>query len=321
MQEVIFIAGPMTGRRNFNFDAFRTAARVLRSKLDPDEYRVIDPSQNHGGRQDLMWEDYLEESLRQVKTEATIVCVLDGWMESRGAKLEIDEAMRKQIPIMAYESMTHEASPINEPDPTCIAETASSNRSPLGSDQLLEREGFEVSSDPLEDRTLETPIPMARSAAGLPPAPTISKAEAFAKENSEWLARPYVRGDMLGKPIENRVEERPVVDRAWNMVVEGDRQAAYGHPNSDFTAMGRISAAILSRWLESEGLRVERVPEASKREVVFFPDIPPRIATMLMQSVKLSREAAKPNQDNRDDSVGYMICTDRSVKAGTPDEY
>lgn len=278
MSEVTFIAGPMTGRRNFNFDAFDIAATRLRALSGE---RVINPAENHGGRQDLLWEEYLEESLRQVEEEADVVCVLDGWMESRGAKLEVDAAMRKGIPIVAYEKATGEPSPLNDSDESCVAATGTVAHGPKGSDQLLEREGFE--KDSLEDRTLETPIPFTP---GPPQHPN-----------------------------------RPVVDRAWNMVVEGDRQAAYGHPNSDFTAMGRISAAILSRWLESEGLRVERVPEAAKMEVVYLPDIPPRIATMLMQSVKLSREAAKPNQDNRDDSVGYMICTDRSVKAGTPDEY
>jgi hypothetical protein len=110
-----------------------------------------------------------------------------------------------------------------------------------------------------------------------------------------------------------------ITDRAWNMVVDGDRQAAYGHPDSDFTAMGRITAAILSRWLESEGLALR--PRDPDEGPTFMPDIPARVSTMLMQSVKLSREAANPKQDNRDDGIGYWVCTDRSVKAGTPEGY
>lgn len=98
-------------------------------------------------------------------------------------------------------------------------------------------------------------------------------------------------------------------------LVYGDRQAAYSHPMGDFTAMGRISAAILGRWLESEGYAVVEVSDTFFQDhgPCFMPDIPPRVATMLMQSVKLSREAAHPKRDNRVDGAGYWLCTDRAI--------
>lgn len=105
-------------------------------------------------------------------------------------------------------------------------------------------------------------------------------------------------------------------DIRWSLLNEaqdlvfGDRHAAYGHPDSDFRAMGRISAAVLQRWLDSLGMSVcDR-----DGEQVEFPDIEPRIVALIQQAVKLSREAALPKRDNRVDGVGYWLCADRIVE-------
>ena len=118
--------------------------------------------------------------------------------------------------------------------------------------------------------------------------------------------------------------DQTILEEAQGLT-RGARQAQYGHPMSDFQAMGRITAAILGRWLESEGYTLwkqeplgpqpQHVDGDSKRSPVYFPDIPPRIATMLMQSVKLSRGAARPSHDNRVDGAGYWDCTDMAVEA------
>jgi len=90
----------------------------------------------------------------------------------------------------------------------------------------------------------------------------------------------------------------------------GDRSAAYGPPSSDFRAMGRISGAILERWLESKGLVL---CDSGGRKPVDFPDIEPRIVALVQQAVKLSRESALPKRDNRVDGIGYWLCADRVV--------
>lgn len=100
------------------------------------------------------------------------------------------------------------------------------------------------------------------------------------------------------------------IDEEAFALVMGDRQAAYGHPASDFTAMGRITAATLDRWLESRGLRLHD----TFGTVVPFPDIEPRIVALIQQAVKLSREAAQPKRDNRVDGIGYWLCADRIVE-------
>ncbi len=74
-------------------------------------------------------------------------------------------------------------------------------------------------------------------------------------------------------------------------LVHGDRGADYGHPIVDYRATGRMWGAILER---SFGFDV--------------PDVPPRICTVMMAAVKLSREAGKHKRDNLTDTAGYAEC-------------
>lgn len=71
-------------------------------------------------------------------------------------------------------------------------------------------------------------------------------------------------------------------------LVHGDRGDAYGHPIDDYTTVGRMWAAILTRHLGTH-----------------VPDIDPRIAALMMVAVKLSREAHKHKRDNLTDTAGY----------------
>lgn len=87
-------------------------------------------------------------------------------------------------------------------------------------------------------------------------------------------------------------------------LVDGDRQAAYGHPLDDYDATGRITAAILDRWLRTEhpGLL---------REGARFPDVPAEIGCLLMVGVKVSREAGHHKRDNLVDGAGYFRCGEK----------
>lgn len=76
-------------------------------------------------------------------------------------------------------------------------------------------------------------------------------------------------------------------------LVNGARRKDYGHPLYDYEAVGRIWGAILSRWLRH---RIAAVPA--------------RIACLMMQGVKISREAHEGKRDNRVDGAGYWGCVD-----------
>lgn len=118
-------------------------------------------------------------------------------------------------------------------------------------------------------------------------------------------------------PLDPPDEPENVLQEAERLIY-GDRQATYGHPASDFQAMGRIAGAILHRWLQSKRMVVvQNVGEAGveeREDVEYFPDVDPRIVALLMTAVKLSREAGQHKRDNLVDLAGYAGCAQRCVE-------
>jgi len=73
----------MTGREDFNFPAFHTAADRFRKA----GWRVANPAENFGGRTDLARETYLRADLAML-AKCDAIAMLPGWRRSRGALLE-----------------------------------------------------------------------------------------------------------------------------------------------------------------------------------------------------------------------------------------
>jgi len=82
------------------------------------------------------------------------------------------------------------------------------------------------------------------------------------------------------------IEPETILQEAQRLV-HGDRGKAYGHPIDDYTRTGRMWGAILG-----------------------IPGIDPRICTLMMAAVKISREVNAPKRDNRTDLAGYAECCD-----------
>jgi hypothetical protein len=80
-------------------------------------------------------------------------------------------------------------------------------------------------------------------------------------------------------------------------LINGERQASYSHPLDDFTATGRMFAAILTGFLGFE-----------------VPDIPAEYVALMMVGVKLSRESRHFKRDNRVDGPGYWGCEDMVIE-------
>lgn len=87
-----------------------------------------------------------------------------------------------------------------------------------------------------------------------------------------------------------REKPETILEEAQRLV-HGDRGADYGHPIVDYKATGRMWGALLERHLGIE-----------------IPDVDPRICTLMMAAVKLSREAGKHKRDNLTDCAGYSEC-------------
>lgn len=79
----IYVAGPMTGIPDFNYPAFRKAALEL-SALG---HEVENPADNDDGAQES-WADYMRLAIPQMLS-CEGVALLDGWLGSKGAALEV----------------------------------------------------------------------------------------------------------------------------------------------------------------------------------------------------------------------------------------
>lgn len=78
----IYIAGPMTGRPQFNYPAFHQAAMLLRAA----GHVVINPAENPAPACGS-WRGYMRMSVAQVASVDCLV-MLPGWSFSKGARIE-----------------------------------------------------------------------------------------------------------------------------------------------------------------------------------------------------------------------------------------
>lgn len=76
----------MSGIPAFNFPAFNDAARLLMKA----GYEVVNPADN-GVVEGWNWADYLRLDLK-LMLDCDAVATLDGWVDSRGAWLEVSTA-------------------------------------------------------------------------------------------------------------------------------------------------------------------------------------------------------------------------------------
>ncbi|AKJ71844.1 hypothetical protein TIN4_47 [Tsukamurella phage TIN4] len=86
-----YIAGPMTGIKGHNFEAFDAAAAALRGR----GYTVVSPAEIArelpGEPGSLPYHEYVRADLRKL-LDCTDLVLLPGWRNSRGAMRELDLA-------------------------------------------------------------------------------------------------------------------------------------------------------------------------------------------------------------------------------------
>lgn len=82
----IYLSGPMTGLKDFNYPAFNAEAARLRAL----GYNVENPAENPLPA-DAPWHMCMRAAIRQMLTCDT-VAFLPGWQTSRGANVEVELA-------------------------------------------------------------------------------------------------------------------------------------------------------------------------------------------------------------------------------------
>ena len=90
----LYLAGPMTGRPEYNYPLFRQTAQEWR-KCGWD---VLDPSEKFGGRTDLPYEVYIKASIIDVLA-CDAIAVLPDWEDSKGAALEVHIGRALRYPV------------------------------------------------------------------------------------------------------------------------------------------------------------------------------------------------------------------------------
>lgn len=110
----LYLAGPMTGLKDFNAPAFRQAAATLRGY----GYEVVSPvevDEEHGLKLDgvpagttqherVTWGECLSRDVKIIAdTGIDAIVLLPGWETSKGAKLEAFLGMQLGLSIYEYE--------------------------------------------------------------------------------------------------------------------------------------------------------------------------------------------------------------------------
>lgn len=94
MSSSAYVAGPMSGKEDYNYAAFHAAEEQLRD----EGYEVNNPAKNFAGDTSLPYTTYIEQAIRDVLASDWIFC-LPGWRQSVGARTEVHVAATLGKPV------------------------------------------------------------------------------------------------------------------------------------------------------------------------------------------------------------------------------
>lgn len=95
---MIYISGPITGHPDYA----RTFAQAAASLRSAGHQNVYNPAEHQ--IPGATWAEYMRIDITFITTEATGICLLNGWENSRGATLEVDVAKALGLPIRTTNS-------------------------------------------------------------------------------------------------------------------------------------------------------------------------------------------------------------------------
>jgi hypothetical protein len=280
-QTKAYLAGPMTGYKDYNFPAFMDAADKLRSRY----YDIVNPAEIEAAEEGprKTWEYYLKRDIAEL-VKCNIVIVLKGWEKSRGASFEVLIARILKMDVFEFETEK------------CIKPgfyglLFSILRGEPDENQLISESAVrgivESESDKENRRILNAGLRgIAEKNSAIYPA-----GHPFEKGNGETFVEAFTPKEPSYEAQRFQEKKRAtakesVLEEAQRLV-GGDRGNSYGHPFDDMTRTGRMWAPILG------------LSEVTAAQVA-----------LCMVCVKISREVNSPKRDNRVDGPGYFLCLD-----------
>lgn len=112
MSDTLYLAGPMTGLPEYNFPAFLAAARHLRAA----GWKVSNPAEdclNEGFDPKVPPQELTRPAMDKIRARclwrvmnASALCLLPGWEQSKGARAEHALAVWREIPVYTYHDPT-----------------------------------------------------------------------------------------------------------------------------------------------------------------------------------------------------------------------
>lgn len=91
-----YIAGPMTGIKDFNFPLFHETARKLRER----GHIVVNPAEINPDTA-MSWEECMKADIKAL-VDCDAVYMLEGWKNSKGATLEHHIACRLGLDVLGH---------------------------------------------------------------------------------------------------------------------------------------------------------------------------------------------------------------------------
>ena len=110
-KKIIYIAGPMRGYREYNFEAFHAADESLRNRgwdtINPAKIDIDDGFDPKTPQHELTGKDLEDFIVRDIHLvlSADAIAVLPGWEKSRGVAVEVAIAKYSDMPIYVYPEM------------------------------------------------------------------------------------------------------------------------------------------------------------------------------------------------------------------------
>lgn len=92
-----YISGPITGKENYNTEAFNNAQAIL----EKEGYSVVNPLKLSLISPCKKWNDYMRDDIKALM-DCDIVFALDDWEGSKGANIEIETAISLEIPVYSF---------------------------------------------------------------------------------------------------------------------------------------------------------------------------------------------------------------------------
>jgi hypothetical protein len=282
----IYIAGPMSGYPDFNHAAFHKQASELHSL----GVNVLNPAEIDGGSTDKPWDYYMRKAIALL-VQADGVVVLDGWENSKGAKLELAIASALEMPV-EYPTPSVSRVEIFRDRWGCVPpQTHYEPGSPIKDHvyRLWER------PDLVEQLIGSNPPPYGYVFNNEP----VKEFDISRERFGPWLVTITTTPVLQPNPAPTKTTPPPTREKAQETVlqeadrlVSGDRQSAYGHPFDDFTRTGKLWAAILD-----------------------LPEVSPDQVALCMAALKISRLCHRYKRDSAVDLAGYAKCLDLVVEA------